>query len=313
MNHKTILPFIVLALASMACRIQSTSPTPIIPVAPPSTNTPLPPVPTDTSVWPASSGLTLSILKNGTYYAPVYDRTITLVNGYYSNGSAADPYSVQMLDMVAFGDLNGDGAVDAAFILVENGGGSGQFESVVAVLDSGGAPTQAGQAQLGDRVRINSMTITSGTIALDMLVQGPNDPMCCPSLPETQTYRMMGNTFWMTSLTTRTPDNHERALTISSPVYGAAVTNPFTISGNVTIAPFENMLAYRIYLPDGTKINESPLMVDSDGIAGGPGTFSQAFDLSNAGITGPVIIQFLDLSAADGTSLAMGSVVLTIR
>ena len=152
-----------------------------------------------------------------------------------------------MLDTVAFGDLNGDGIGDAAIILVENGGGSGEFESVVAVLDPGGVPTQAGQAQLGDRVRINSMAINSGMIELDTLVQGPNDPMCCPSLPETQSFRMVGNTLWLTRLTSRTPDNQERSITINAPADGAQVTNPFTVSGSVTIAPFENTLAYRVY------------------------------------------------------------------
>ncbi len=277
--------------------------------------TSMPTGPTAASI-PATSvpgGLTLDMLRNGTYRAPVYDRTITLVNGAYSGGSSTDTYSVQMLDMVAFGDLNGDGVGDAAILLVENGGGSGQFESLVAVLDAGGAASQAGQAQLGDRVQVSSMTINSGTLALDMLVQGPNDPMCCPSLPETQSYRMVGNALWLTRLTSRTPDAHERSISINSPADNATVTNPFTVSGSVTIAPFENTLAYRVSLPDGTKVNESPVMVDSGGIAGGPGTFSQTVDLSNAGISGPVILQFLDLSAADGTTLALGSVVLTIH
>ena len=93
------------------------------------------------------------MLRNGTYFAPSYNRTVKLVNGAYSEGSGADPYSVQMLDTVAFGDLNGDGISDAAILLVESGGGSGEFELVVAVLDVGGTPSQAGQAELGDRVR----------------------------------------------------------------------------------------------------------------------------------------------------------------
>ena len=47
-------------------------------------------------------------------------------------------------------------------------------ESVVAVLNTNGAPAQAGQAQLGDRVQIRSMAINSDMLALDLLVQGPN-------------------------------------------------------------------------------------------------------------------------------------------
>jgi hypothetical protein len=305
MNRKIILPIFVLALVVMACRIQSTPPAAAGPSAAAATETPLPPTPTATPVPPMPSGLTLDMLKNGTYHAPVYDRTITLVNGAYSEGSGTDQYSVQMLDVLALGD--------AAIILAENGGGSGTFETVVAVLDAGGVPTQAGQAQLGDRVKINSMKIDADTLALDMLVQGPNDPMCCPSLPETQSYRMVGNTLWLTRLTSRSPDNQERSISINAPADGAEVTNPITVSGSVTIAPFENTLAYRIYLPDGTRVNESSLTVDSGGSAGGPGTFSQTVDLSKAGISGTVILQYLDLSAADGTTLALGSVVLTVH
>jgi hypothetical protein len=313
MNRKIMLPITILALAILACTLQPATSTPAIIVVTTFPDTPLPPAPTDTPIPTASSGLTMDMLRNGTYHVPVYDRTITLVDGAYSNGSTTDPYSVRMLDVIAMGDLNGDGADDAAIILVENTGGTGQFESLVAVLDSGGFPVQAGQVQLGDRVRINTMTIDAGAITLDMFVQGPNDGMCCPSQPETQTYRMLADTLWMISLTSRTPDNQVRVITILSPAEGAEVSNPFTVSGSVSISPFEATLACRIYLPDGTSVNEFPLMVDSGGNMGGPGTFSHTFDLSNAGVTGPVILQFLDISAADGTSLALASVLLTIH
>lgn len=310
MTRKILIALLALALASLACQIQSATPNPASPSPAPATGTPAPsatPVPT------AAPGLTLDMLRNGSYFAPVYNHTVKLVNGAYSEGTGTDQYSVQMLDTVAFGDLNGDGIEDAAILLVENGGGTGEFESLVAVLNTGGGPSQAGQVQLGDRVQIKSIKIDSGTIALDSMVQGPNDPMCCPSQAETQSYRLVGKALWMTRLTSLTKDAKERSITINTPADGASVTNPFTVSGSETIAPFENTLTYRLFMPDGTKVNESTLLVDSGGVAGGPGTFSQPFNLSNAGISGPVILQFLDVSAADGTTLAMGSVVLTVH
>ncbi|MGD0750312.1 MAG: Gmad2 immunoglobulin-like domain-containing protein [Anaerolineales bacterium] len=313
MNRKIILPIFALALAVMACQLQTATSTPASPTITPATDTALPPVPTDTPAPPTPSGLTLEMLRNGTYFAPFYSRTVKLVNGAYTEGSGTTLYTVQMLDTVAFGDLNGDGVNDAAFLLAESGGGSGVFESLVTVLDVGGAPDQAWQVQLGDRVRINSLAIDSGTIRLDGLVQGPNDPMCCPSQPETQSFRLMGNTLWLTRLTSRTPDNHDRSISINTPADGSSVTNPFTVSGSVTIAPFENTLAYQLFLPDGTKVNESTLLVDSGGNAGGPGTFSQPFNLSNAGIRGPVILQILDRSAADGSTLALDSIMLIVH
>ena len=322
MNRKIFLPIFILALAMMACLIQTTPTPPPFPTAVPVTDTPLPPTstvtpitptPTATPVTPTPVSLTLDMLRNGTYFAPFYNRTVKLVNGAYSEGSGTDQYSVQMLDTVAFGNLNNDGISDAAILLVENGGGTGEFESVVALLNKGGVPTQAGQTELGDRVKINSMAIDSGMLTLDMLVQGPNDGMCCPSQPETQIYRMVGNALWLTRLTSITPDTRLRSITINTPNDGASVTNPFTISGNITIAPFENTLAYRVFLPDGTKVNDSTLTVDSKGVAGDPGTFSQTINLSNAGISGTVIFQFLDVSAADGTTLALGSIALNVH
>ena len=313
MNRKIILPIFALALAVMACQLQTPASTPSSPTIAPATGTALAPVPTATPVPPTPSGLTLDLLRNGTYFAPFYSRTVKLVNGAYTEGSGAGLYTVQMLDTVATGDLNGDGINDAAILLAESGGGSGDFESVAAILDVGGSPSQAGQVELGDRVRVNSLAIDSGTVRLDALVQGPNDPMCCPSQPETQSFRLVENTLWLTHLISRTADNHDRSITINAPADGSSVTNPFTIRGSVTIAPFENTLAYRLFLPDGTKVNESTLLVDSGGLAGGPGTFSQPFNLSNAGISGPVILQILDRSAADGSTLALDSIMLTVH
>lgn len=314
MNRKIILPLLALALATMACLVQVTPTLPPVPTALPATDTPLPPVPSATPVTPTPAALTLDMLKNGTYYAPYAKRTVKLVNGAYSEGAGADQFSVQMLDTVAFGNLDSDGIPDAAVILVENTGGTGDFESVAAILNKDGAPSQAGQAEIGDRVKVNAMTINAGKIGLDMLVQGPNDPMCCPSLLESQSYEMVGNTLWLTSLDTLTPDGQQkRFISVNTPPDYSSVSNPFTVTGNVTIAPFENTLAYRLFLADGTKVNESNLTVDSNGIAGGPGTFSQQFDLSNAGVTGQVVIQFLDLSAADGSTQALGAVVLTVK
>ncbi len=122
------------------------------------------PAPTITPPAPTPASLTLDMLRNGTYLAPYFGKTVTLVNGAYSG---ADNFSVKMLDMVAFGDMNGDGAKDAAIILVESGGGSGSFESLVAVLNDGGAPSQAGYAKLGDRVDVHSMEIAAGTLSLE--------------------------------------------------------------------------------------------------------------------------------------------------
>jgi hypothetical protein len=135
--------------------------------------------------------------------------------------------------------------------------------------------------------------------------------MCCPSLAEKQSYWMISGHLWLMRVTT-TSSGTERTINVNSPANWASVTSPFTVTGDIPISPFENTLAYRIYLPDGTKVNESSLMVSSAGM-GTPGTFSQDINLTMAGITGPVIIQFVDESAADGSTLAMGSVLVIVH
>jgi hypothetical protein len=130
------------------------------------------------------------------------------------------------------------------------------------VLNNSGAPVFAASAFINDRPMINSLSIVNGEILSDFILHNADDPMCCPTLQTRQGYRLFGSQLVRTRWVTWTPDNHERTITVNSPADGADVTNPFTVSGDVTIAPFENNLVYRIYLPDGTLANESSLMVD---------------------------------------------------
>jgi hypothetical protein len=316
MSRKISSALLILMFAVLACNIQKATPTPVPAtdtLVPPTetstpaiTDTPIPP-PTNTPLPPVPGGLTLDMLKNATYHTPFYARTITLVNGEYTEGSNPVTYSVQLLGVYNFGDLNGDGKDDAAVILAESGGGSGTFESLVVMVNQAGAPHQVGEAQLGDRVHINSADISSGVVHLEMLVQGPNDALCCPSLPEKQNYWLFGTKLLLMRVNTTT-GGAEHVINIDSPGNWTTLTNPFTVNGSVTVLPFENTLAYRIYLIDGTKVNESSLTVTPN--SGTAGTFSQVFNLSSAGITDWVIIQFVDVSAADGSTVSLGSVIL---
>jgi len=302
LKNKHFVLALSLTLALAACGLPPATPLPPATVVP-ATTTPL-----TTAVPP----LTLEALRNATYTLPTFGKTVTLTDGGYRYESGPEKLDVILLNAYAIGELNGDEAPDAVVILGENSGGSGTFESVVVVYNVNGMPVQAGAAQLGDRVLVKSAVIQNGEIILDMMVHGPNDGLCCPSLPNVQTYRMIEGYLWLTRLTSNISGTAERVITVSEPVNGAEVSNPFTVTGDVTIAPFENTLAVRIFLPDGTPVNESPLMVDAPDM-GAPGTFSRQFDLSNAGITGPVIIQFVDISMADGSTLALGSVVVEVK
>jgi hypothetical protein len=274
----------------------------------------LPTVRTATPALPASgpAALTFDALRNATYFGPFYQRTVTLTDGSFFVNTDTDKYSVMMLDRYALGDLNGDGVDDAAVILTENGGGSGIFVSVVAMLNQDGAPVFTAAAPIEDRPDVYGISISNGGILVRLDIHGPSDPGCCPRLPTKQTYRLVSGKLVLMRFTSSPGRASEHAIDISSPADGAEVTNPFTINGNVTIAPFESTMAYRILLPDGTLVNESSLMVNAPDM-GAPGTFSLTLNLSNAGITGPIRVEIFEKSAADGSLVMLAAINLVVH
>ena len=145
----------------------------------------------------AGAPLTLDALLNGDYASefPAGGRAV-LMNGVYREGREADRSTrlVVTLDQsfYAFGDLDGDGARDAAVILAADPGGSGTFLDLAAVVDRGGAPLHAGSLRLGDRVGIESLKITGRIIELVLLRHAPDDPRCCPTARVRERYLLRG-------------------------------------------------------------------------------------------------------------------------
>jgi len=88
-------------------------------------------------------------------------------------------------------DLNGEPT--AAVVLIANTGGSGSFANLVIVQEQGGEPVQVASTLLGDRVTMNWLTIANDLIQLDMVTQGPNDPMCCATQRTLVTYTLDGS------------------------------------------------------------------------------------------------------------------------
>lgn len=321
MPSRRFLPAIlVLALASFACSVNITdtpAPQPATETAPNAVlPTPVPP-----TLPPAAAALTLEQLKNAeVQITGVSDtnktRTIKLTDGKFQSASdisAPDYVSVGMSDQVAFGDLNGDGAPDAAIIIGENYGGSGDFVSVVAMLNQNGQPVFASAAGIGDRPKVNSLAIQDGEIIADTVIQGPNDPACCPTQPSKRSYRLWSNKLVLTRIVSKIPDGTERIIKIDAPAPGSEVSGPFTVSGSVTIAPFENTLAYSVFLEGTPDPVEQSSFIVSAADMGGPGTFELPLDFTTAGIHGNIRIEISDLSAADGSELALATLFVTVK
>lgn len=241
----------------------------------------------------------------------------------------ADRLKVTMMDPVAFGDLNGDGVGDAAIVLrvVKGKGGDGDDQAgepgksvgagnkgasqyVVALVSEGGEPAQGGYRLVGVGTRIDALEIVDAEIVADATVPGQEEPSGDPKMPIRVALTLPfdgGGILLHTFQSSETPVGGIREITITSPAPGATVRSPFTITGSITIAPFENNLVYQLYDLQMTERAIGPVTVEAADL-GAPGTFSFTLDLSSARITGPIFVTISDLSAVDGSILAMASI-----
>ncbi len=248
-------------------------------------------------------------LSNATYYAPVYQREVTLVDGHYE---AAGELWVNLLPWMAIGDLNSDGLEDAAILLSENGGGTGTFVSLMAVVNQDGQPFQAGTVTIDDRPIISGVEISDGKITVNGTIHGVSDPFCCPTLMVSQRYVLDGEQLVLLRQTTTTPSGATRVINIESPQSGSQTGAAVQVQGSMPIAPFENNLLYRVYDMNFNVLDAGPFGVT----ASEPGGAAQFDNLvSSSGFLPGTMVWFelSELSAADGTALVIERIKLTIR
>ena len=120
--------------------------------------------------------------------------TAPLVDGEYSESAApgsATKTVVKLHDRMAFG-YTADGQQFAAVVLVTDPGGSGTFYDLAVLTFEDGEPQHVASASLGDRVQIQSLAIEDGEIVVEMIAQGPDDPMCCPTQYTVERYALQG-------------------------------------------------------------------------------------------------------------------------
>lgn len=139
-------------------------------------------------------GLSDEGLKNMAYKSDwTREGLAPLSNGEYREQSApgsATETIVLLSPYIAHGELNGEPA--AAVIMITDPGGSGTFYDLAVVMEREGQFSHVATAALGDRAQINSLAIESGQIVVDMVIHGPEDPMCCPTQHVLQAYALQG-------------------------------------------------------------------------------------------------------------------------
>ena len=244
--------------------------------------------------------ITLEQLRDGLYHLPLLGDEETAIR--FRGGQRSIRYGVGATerveaglvgDLVAFGDLDGDGVVDAAVVAFVNTGGSGTFIHVLAVRDREGTPVQAGRQFLGDRVRVKSIAISGGHTFVTMDAHGPGDGLCCPSIATSRAFTLRANRLVPT-----------RALVIASPLPGETIATGVEVRGSTT-HPSADGLAYLVYDARGGVIGLGRIPADAD--SGTLGTFTAPVNFL-AGDAGPGHIEIVDVDSGDGSALARVSV-----
>jgi hypothetical protein len=148
----------------------------------------------------AADPLGYASLRNAEYASEwTASRRVRLRDGRYREpaapGSAAD-IQVSLLDRIA--TWTAGGRRYAAVVLVTDPGGSGIFHDLVVVEARRGRPVQLASAALGDRVRVESLTLArrdgQTELHVGLVTHGPDDPLCCPTRRVVRAFTWNGRT-----------------------------------------------------------------------------------------------------------------------
>lgn len=106
-------------------------------------------------------------------------KEIALVDGYAEEEIAGSDSKTKTnyFGNEAFGDFNGDGLEDVAFLLMQDGGGSGTFFYVVVALKSGETYQGTNGIFLGDRISPQTTEFRDGKIVVNYADRKDGEPM----------------------------------------------------------------------------------------------------------------------------------------
>lgn len=152
----------------------------------------------------SGSALTVEALDNATYQ-PVAteafgESPVQLTNGSYSSvlhfGAYDQPVTINQSSIpYVFGDLNADGAEDAAAIELESTTGTAQGIVVVLAvyINDGGIPQPAVTVGLS-MSEVTQLTINASALTVLGKTMGPKDALCCPSQSVRQQFILESST-----------------------------------------------------------------------------------------------------------------------
>ena len=235
-----------------------------------------------------TTDLVVTNLESATYLTEnTRDGSAALEGGEFrapaAPGSAAE--LVIRLGKWSLGDLDGQGDLDAAAITVEEPGGSGTFFYLHALIKDDDNLRDADVAFLGDRIRIEGVSVHAGVITVAMLDRPPDAPFVePPSVPVIRQFRLQGGDLAEVSgdgdsafaCDASLPD--AALVIVRSPDSGDAVASGFRVSG--CSRTFESNVNWRLLDRSGAVLAEG---FASGGGVDGPGEFSFTVEYESAG------------------------------
>ena len=149
--------------------------------------------------WLGTQGSTPTVViadyKNATY--TIEGQRVTLVDGHAESidaPGAASKTVTQYFGNDVTGDLNGDGALDVAFVLTQSSGGSGTFYYAVAALKTVSGYQGTTATLLGDRIAPQTTEIQDGTLIVNYADRKSSDSMTtAPSVGMTKYLKVQGS------------------------------------------------------------------------------------------------------------------------
>lgn len=112
---------------------------------------------------------------------PYIAETVTLIHGERVVWNGRLHVSLLYKGYCVYGDFNRDGLKDAAVVISEGEGGTGHFRALAFLINDGRQLVHRASYGLGDRARINSLTVRDHCVIVDAYVHGPHDCMAWPT------------------------------------------------------------------------------------------------------------------------------------
>ena len=87
-------------------------------------------------------------------------------------------------------DINNDGQKDVVTVVSATSGGSGYFYYLTVFINDQGSLKYQTSVLLGDRIEVKKLSYAGGIFTVDIITQGPNEPMCCGTTPAELKFRI---------------------------------------------------------------------------------------------------------------------------